>query len=231
MRSGTALTQLVEFSDGFPDGDVEWQVLDGHGSQVASGSVVPVAESVSVVLTISALENELEAGAVASPRELSWAYTVGGLVHTGRRRYRLEAFLPFGVSEEGVRTKLGLEPHELEDDAIDLVSAYGQFVETVGADPLLTVTGYQETKVCDAIEALAAIAILPSLQVKLAMKQSSGTDQFQRGAIDWAALRAQLDNIVTAGITTVNPNFSETGTFGSLLVVVVREDPVTNTTP
>jgi hypothetical protein len=228
MRAGTTLTQLVEFTDGHPDADITWELLDGRGQQVANGSVVPAADAVSAIITLTADDNALEAGALASPRELSWAYSVGGLVYTGRRRYRLEAFLPLGVSADGVRAKLGLESHELEDEAIDLVSAYSQFQERVTAATLDAVTGLKAILACDAIEAIAGLALLATLPVKLASKQSSGTDQFQRGKTDWAALRAQLEATVAAGLTAVAPTIDETGNFGPLVVPVVRSpDPVT----
>src|SRR5690242_17086046 len=102
MRAATALTQLVEFTDGQPDADITWELLDGRGQQVATDAVTPAADAVSAIITVTAAQNSLEAGVLAEPRELSWAYTVGGLVHTGRRRYRLEAFLPLGVAPDGV---------------------------------------------------------------------------------------------------------------------------------
>lgn len=232
MRAGTTLTQLVEFSEGFPDGDISWELLNARGIQVASGVVTPAADSVSAVITVSAAENAIEADTLASPRELNWSYTLGGLIQTGRLRYRLEAFLPLGLSEEGVRRKLGLEEHELADADIDLVGAYGRFQETVGEDDLDQVEidgGHPALLACDGIEALAALALVPTLQIKLAAKESSGTNQFQRNKIDWDALCTQLQTFVDEAYEAVNPQYDPSADFGSLLTVVVREDPVTGT--
>lgn len=231
MRAGTVLTQLVEFSEGFPDGDINWSLLDGGGASVATGAVTPAADSVSAVIAVTSVQNSLGAGVLAEPRELSWAYTIGGLVYTGRRRYRLEAFLPLGVSEDGVRRKLGVESHELTDEQIDLVIAYGSFESTVTKELLDAVEGQTALVACDAIEALAALSVLPTLQVALAAKESSGTNQFQRDKIDWKALRAHLENLAATGYAAVNPATDTTASLPPLLIAVVRPDPVTNSTP
>lgn len=233
MRAGTALTQLVEFADGFPDGNIDWELLDGTGGVLTAGNVAPEAASVSAVITITGPQNVIvEAGdPLFAHRELSWSYTVGGIGQSGRLRYRLEAFLPLGVSEEGVRGKLGVEDHELEDAKIDLVSAYSNFQATVGAAELAAVEGQAILVACDAIEALAALRILPTLQVSLANKESSGTNQFSRDKIDWKALRAHLENLLALGYAAVNPATDTTANLAPLLVVVVRDDPVTNSTP
>jgi hypothetical protein len=233
MRSGAPLTQLIEFSYGFPDGDIEWELLNGRGQTVTAGQLTPEANSASAVITVSGDLNTVEPGVMSSPRELRWAYTVSGMVQAGRCRYRLEVFLPLGLSEEGVRRKLGVEAHELSDDRIDLVGAYGRFRETVGSDELEFVEtsgGYAEIITCDAIEALAGLTLLPSLQVSLAQKESSGTNQYQRAAINWDAIRAQLEQYVADGYRIVNPGAGVAGDFGPLLITVIRSDPVTGAT-
>jgi hypothetical protein len=224
MRAGEALTQLVEFTDGAPDGDIAWQLLDGTGAKRAEGSVTPEAGSASAVIGVSGDYNDIEPDVLASPRELQWSYTVAGVIRRGRLRYRLEIYLPFGISEDGVRRKLGLETHELEDESIDLVDAYSRFRETVGVDALAATAGDAALRAGHAIEAMCAIGLIPSLQIKLAAKQSSGTDQFQRSRIDWEMVRAELEAFVTDGIAAVSET---TATFGSLLIPVIRDDPVT----
>jgi hypothetical protein len=229
MRAGTALTQLVEFADGFPDANISWSLLDGAGAEVANGSVVPVADSVSAIITVTGAENTLGAGELYGSRELNWSYAVAGIIRSGTVRYQLEAFLPLGVSPEGVRRKLGVEPHEVEDDTIDLVGAYSRFQDTIGEANLTAVVaagGLEALVARDGIEALAALMLIPSLQIRLAAKQSSGTDQFQRASIKWDELRAQLNDLVAQAYTAVDPTFDETAELGALLVTVVRSDPI-----
>lgn len=229
MRAGTPLTQLVEFSFGHPDAGVSWQLLGQRGALITQGEVVPAADAASTVITVAPNFQTLAAGQLAEARELSWAYTVGGVAYTGQRRYRLEAFLPFGLSADGVRRKLGVEAHEVDDEAIDLVSAYGRFSEMVTADELAFVEaagGYPAIVIGDAIEALAATTLIPSLQVALAQKESSGTNQFQRARIDWEMIRSQLDDYVLSGRRVIQPSLDETADFGPILVRVVRPDPI-----
>lgn len=222
MRAGTIFTQLVEFSDGFPDGLITWQLLDAGGFQAASGTMTPVVGSVSAVITVPSASNTIDGNELSSSRELKWSYLVSGLARSGRHRYRLEAFLPLGVSEEGVRRKLGLEPHELPDEAIDLVAAYGSFRNTVGTNPLLlveTLGGYNALVACDAVEALAALALLPTMAIRIASKESSGTSQYQRQKIDWDQLKIALEGMVAAGHLLIVPSYDETVAFGALLII------------
>lgn len=228
MQSGEAFTQLVQFSSGFPDGAVTWVLRDGFGAQIATGTITPTASDVSTVITVSGTHNTLVANDLMDYRELSWSYAVGSLNYSGRTRYRIEAFLKFGVSNDGVRSKLGVEAHEVEDSRIDLVAAYASFEETVSKEDLNAVSNaYTEIVVCDAIEALAALRILPSLQVSLAQRESSGTNQYQRSTIQWEDLRAHLNELVAAGYTVVNPSVDVTENFGSIFTVAVRADPIT----
>jgi hypothetical protein len=123
-----------------------------------------------------------------------------------------------------------VELEELDDEAIDLVSAYSRFKDTLGSTILTSVEntgGYPALTACDAIEALAAIRVLPSLQISLAAKETSGTNQFQRGAIDWMQIRAHLDQLVSAGLALADTTADPAADYGSLLIAVVRTDPVT----
>lgn len=227
MRAGTALTQAVEFSSGHPDGDISWELLDGRGQTVTNGTVTPAADAISAIIAVDGASNGLAAGLMFEPRELQWSYTTGGLTQSGRYRYRLEAFLPFGVSEDGVRRKLGIETHELEDATIDLVRAYGWFRDQVSQAKLDLATDFTALAACDGIEARAALVLLPLLQVKVAQKESSGTDQFERPDADWALIQAQLEQFVAIGIKTVNPLVDPTTPFRSLMTLATRDDPVT----
>lgn len=229
MRAGQAFTHLVEFPDGVPDGDVSWELLDGRGLSVASGTMTPAPDAASLIITIPGADNELDTGVLSGSRELSWSYLLSGLSQTGHQPYRLEAFLPLGVSVDGVRRKLGVETHELDEDTVDLAIAYGQFQNMVTSAVLDAVDGYEASLARDAVEALAALPLLPVLSVSLALKESSGTDQFQRDKINWDGLREQLNRYVASAVALIAPALDETVNFGPLVVPVVRSpDPVTN---
>lgn len=230
MREGLPLSRFVEFSDGFPDGDLDWTVVDATGVPVTNGSVTPAEGAVSSVITVPADQNLIAGDEIFEHRELQVVWTVNGEAKVETFRYRLEAFLPFGLHEDGVRGLLGLERHELKDEAIDLVSAYGRFEEYVGAAQLLAaeaVGGHTALTIKKGIEAFAARTIVPTLQITLAQKESSGTNQFARGDIDWDRLIATLDDYVNEAAEIVNPNIDPTGDYTTLLLVAVRPDPVT----
>ena len=182
------------------------------------------------MLLITAAQNVLAGSVLSDPRELSWSYSVAGVSQAHMRRYRLQAILPFGVSEDGVRRKLGIGTHELADDGVDLTAAFGRFrstFETTTWTAALTATDHTALLIGDAIEATAALTLLPSLQISLASKESSGTNQFQRAGIDWELLRQQLQHYLLEGQYAVNPLTDPVGNYGSLLIMVVRTDPVT----
>lgn len=232
MRSGDSLTQLVEFSEGFPDGNVAWSLVDGDNVVVTSGSVTPAAASVSCVITVGGAFNTVASGLYAN-RELRWSYAVGGVTQAGVNRYRVDAFLKFGVSERGVRNKLGIELHEIADEDIDLVHAYSQFQNTVTAAVLNAVTdAYVSLLVRDAIEALAGLKLIRQLQVKIAKKEVSQTSQYERQGVKWDAIEAALLEMIAAGYSAIDPTIDPTVNYGSIFIAVVRDpDVVTGATP
>jgi hypothetical protein len=200
----------VLFSSGFPDGNVTWTLTDQLGSQVGSGSLTPNAGDVSVTIEISATNNALS-GTLFGWRDLTWSYTTGGVAETGHKRYTLEGTAPFGAREEGVRSKLGISDADLADEDVPLMKAYLDFQHVVSADQLAVVdtsSAYNLMTICDAIEATAALAVLPSLQVRVAASESSGTNQYKRQDIDWAAVADKLHALVDAGQQLVNPSLA-----------------------
>lgn len=227
MRSGEAFTQLVEFNEGFPDGNISWVLRNGDGTQITTGTVTPAAGSVSAVVTVSGTHNTLSGGDLFEYRELSYSYLVGGRQFSSIKRYRVEAFLSFGVSAEGVRDKLGVELHEIDDDAVDLVLAYASFESAVGAVALAAITDpLKKLQIRDAIEALAGLRLVPTLQLKLAQREISGASQFQRVTPKWEDLKAHLNELLATGYVAVNANFDAAANYGSIFTPVIRNPDV-----
>ncbi|MET0377067.1 MAG: hypothetical protein ABW128_22770 [Rhizorhabdus sp.] len=219
-RAGTAVTIPVLFSSGHPDGVLAYKIYDPAGVVLGSGLITVPADAVSANIPVSSDRNVLPVGALLSYRDVEWSYLVNGEIINGELRYNLEARLPFGVSNDGVRSKLGVEKKDLPDSDISLVKAFLAFQsvtpvpDAATIDPVLTVT------LGDAIEALAAISLIPTMAVRVAVKESSGTNQYQRQDVDWAAVQINLESLVSAGYLAVNPQYDETTNFGSLLLVV-----------
>lgn len=224
VRSGNAASFLVEFPSGHPDGDIDWELLGENGASIATGSVVVPVDAVSVTITVDALNNTLTGGALASYRDLTWSYTVGGSVINGEQRYDIEARVPFGVSPDGVRRLLGVDRHDLPDDQIALIPAYDAFSELTNNVPI-TVNSTDSLKVRFAIEALAALILVPTMKVRVAIKEQSGNDSFQRDKIDWDALAAALQQVVDEGVIIINPTYDPTNTDALFILASPTDEP------
>jgi hypothetical protein len=233
-RNGTTISTLVQFPSGLPDGSVAWAVFDEDGLQIDNGSFDPPAGAVSAHIVVPSAANLLAPGNLLGFRDLVWSYMVGSEVVNGDARYILEARPPYGPTPDGVRYKLGVEPHELPDEEISLVRAYYQLLASAGNPDLtgFTATEPQRLALADAIEAVAALNVVPTLQVRIATKESSGTDTFQRQTIDWAYLADSLRAIISAGIIILDPAFDPFEGFGDLfLLATPAVDPITGAAP
>src|SRR3546814_17121384 len=120
------------------------------------------------------------------------SYAVGGVSRTEVVEYVIEGRVPLAVSARGVREKLGVSPQDLPDEEIDLVGAYWemQSLADLGAyENVETSTSYV---VANGIEALAGLAVLDTLQVRVATMESSGTNEYQRLKIGRASCREKV---------------------------------------
>jgi hypothetical protein len=154
---------------------------------------------------------------MSGSRDLEWTYTVGGSVNNGEIRYALEARVPYGASADGVRAKLGVDKFDLPDSDISLVGAFLKMQDVVGAEAL----GFSDNDLAvrHAIEAYAALALIPTMPVRTALKEASGTDSFQRDKIDWDNIAAHLQGIITEGILVVLPTYDVAGLFGAIFIL------------
>lgn len=200
MKSGLPRTEVILFEGGIPDGDIAYTLTGG-----ITGTVTPEANSVSASITITAPQNTLANGSLTGFRELNWSYLSGGQTVSGSTRWTLEGTIPFGVSEDGVRQKLGLE--ELTNEEIPLIKGYLEFQNKLGASTLAALestSDYNQVLLIDAIEASAALYLLPTLQVRVAKTETSGTNTYTRQNIDWAMLEARLQAYVSKATTALS---------------------------
>lgn len=216
MKSGLPRTIIVSFEAGTPDGDISYLLSTG-----TTGMLTPGAGAVSVTIPVPPLENTLPAGELFGYREASWSYTTGGVTVTGSERWTLEGNIPFGATCDGARAKLGLDiAADLPDDQIPLVRSYFKFQAEVGEATLAaleTGTAYQRMLICDAIEATAALALLPTMQVRLAKSETSGTNTYVRQDIDWKLLANQLEGFIAEALAASAPNIARV--FDSMFTV------------
>jgi hypothetical protein len=234
VLEGVPFSHEINFSTGLPTGAVVYSVLDNTGIPLTGYddvSVTPPVGALSIVVVVSGDDNTV-ATPLFETRTLIWEYTTTEGVQTGRVRYRVEKAIPFAVSPDGVRDKLGVEPHDVPDDRIDLLKAYATLASyyTAGAlTPYETSGDYTALLISDAIEAVAGLEAIPWMQLSVAKKESSGTNTYERyGEVDWAALTASLTSYITAVNGVIDPLIDPT-VLPVIFLVAERDDPLTGT--
>ena len=233
--AGSPFAQLIEFNAGLPTGVVSYRLM-GHDGVTAlhSGTVVSEYGAVSALLVIDAEHNEC-ALPLFENRTLIWYYATASGIVTDRVTYRVERPLPLAVSVAGVRNKLGLSEHEISDEAVDLVMAYAEFQNMVGDAALTTAiaAGDRTSLLCNAaVEAVAALALLPTLQLRAAQQETSGTNQYARfGTIDWSYVEVDLLGIIAKARFALDATYDAYGDGTTAFQVAPRDvDAVTNET-
>jgi len=229
VRSGLAHSIHILFDSGHPEGPVSWRLLGSTGVMLASGSVAVPAEAVSLSLTIASEYNTLTPGSLISSRDLEWSYSVAGSQLNGEVRYSVEARPPYGASNDGVRAKLGVAVQDLPDSDISLIRSYINFRDLVGADELSTVADEaRQVAIADAIEAQAALNLIPTMAVRIAASEDSGTNAFKRQTVDWGAVAEALSGIINSGVLAVLPNYDPMASAGALFILATPStDPFT----
>lgn len=202
MLAGSPFAHEIDFSTGLPTGAVVYSVLGNDNLPIAGFDNVAITvatDAMSLLLVVPGTANSCDLP-LFEGRTLTWVYpTAAGLVSQSIR-YRVDKQVPFLVSNNGVRSKLGVEDNEVEDRDIDLVSAYASLASKYDAgvlDAIAPLGNLSTLRVINAIEAQAALNVLPSLQLAVAKTEDSGTNKYSRfGTVDWDLLRAGLQNYV-----------------------------------
>lgn len=232
VAGGSPFSFELMFTTDLPSGALTYTLLGNNNATRIAASPTVAAGALSYAIVIPASDATIATGLMFENRTLSYSYPTANGVVSGVVRYRVDAFLPFGATTDGVRNKLGALDAELLDEDIDLIYAYLLFV-----GPRLNLTALTAAQtsgslvtlqVIDAIEAQAAINLLPSLQVKLAVARSSGTNTFERtNKMDWEALKIALWAIVAIGANAIDIPTNPAGGSGFIFGLSVRTDPVT----
>lgn len=225
--AGSPFAHRIEFNTGAPTGDISWRLLDGSGVELLAETVAPEAGAVSHLLVVEGSHNTC-GNPLFESRTLIYSYiTTDGLV-SDRAIYRVEANLPFPVSPEGVRSKLGVEPHELRDEDIDLLTAHAELSSKLDMSAYETSGDYAALLCVHAIEATAGLMCLASLQLKVAQRENSGTNEYQRFAsIDWGQIEASLGAHIERAKMAVDPDYDPTVGDSFFFGTTTRTDAIT----
>lgn len=230
MRAGFPYSHHILFESETPTGDLTWYLKDASDTQIATGTITPAPGSTSTLITVPAANNELAAGVLRSTRELIWQYPTSQGLHLGSVRYKLDGSIPFPVSHDGARNKIGVPTDAISDEELDLVTAYWDFEDMVTADalnPFRNTEGRDAFRIAEAIEAMAALSILSTLSIRIAQRESSGTNEYVRGEIDWRMIEDKLRAIIETGRLTVQPGAAADADYGSLFIVATGPDRLT----
>lgn len=228
--AGSPFAERIEFNTGAPVGAVSYQLLGNDGAPLIEDTLTPDPGALSCLIIIPGTENTCDLPYFEN-RTLTFSYVNADGLVTGRSPYRVQRPIPFVVGEDSVRAKLGVEKHELPNDNIDLVAAYIEFAAYFEEGALATHAnaGTRATMLCSqAIEAMAALVVLPSLQLKIAQRESSGTNEYQRFAgTDWSSIEASLAAHIDRARAAVDGLFDTTGDGAFSFGTVTRTDAIT----
>lgn len=227
MRAGLDFNHLVTFEDGAPTGNISWALHRLDGTEIAAGAVVPGTGAVSAVITVPAVNNQLSAGALRNLRELAWSYPTATGVRLGMIEYTIEGRVPLPSSAAGVREKLGVSATDLPDEDIDLLGAYWELQTKGDIASFENLETAEAQIVASGLEALAALAVLDTLQIRIAQRESSGTNEYARGKIDWEALRAKLQSTIDKATDLINPSEAGFAGYGAIFVLATGPDDFT----
>lgn len=220
VRNGLALTVPVLFDEGPPTSNVSWTLFSGD-SVLASGSEAVAPDALSILLTVLGTHNTLVAPALFATRDLEWSYQIGDQVVNGFLRYTIEARAPLGASADGVRKMLGISKAEVPDSEISLISAYLHFEELATPEGIASAisTPLKQLRMRDAVEALAALDLIPTMPVRVAKSEDSGTNKFARQDVDWQAVADYLSKEVNDGILAARPGYNVLDGAGTLFIL------------
>lgn len=233
QRELTPFTHIVEFTSGIPTGAFTYSLYDDEGN------IVDSIEDVEISLGIGAISARIDIPAasntVSKPyfetRLITWTYPTASGTVNGSISYVIQKAIPFPATPEGVRQLLGITASEVPDDRIDILGAYLAFRKPM-TDPdaalLPYLTSGDETAylITRAIEALAALETLPSLQIALAKRFDSGTNSYERWTkIDWQMLEDRLIGYVQEAIIIIDPTLEFA--VSPIFVLSTRTDPLT----
>lgn len=221
VTAGAPYATLIAFNTGLPSGVVSYELIGNNGEVLWAGDIQPDDGAISHLLVVPAEHNSCAAPLFES-RRLVYHYQTANELVSQSTSYRVERAIPIAATTSGVRKKLGVEPHELEDSEIDLLSAYATLLEKDAGNilPTILTAGDSSTlKVIHALEAQAALDLLPTLQLKIAQRETGGTNEFQRYTkVDWNQIELSLRVHLARFDALVDPTYDLTGgavfTFG-----------------
>lgn len=218
VLENTGVTQRIEFrsSAGALPADVGSISYNfyGHTGSKIRGPVVMTAPAAATAISIPfpASDNSITSPHRFEKRTVVVTYASDGQSYTQTLTWRIIPLLPVWTTEDDVRALLGLNEDELLNDEIDLFSAYLRLEDELTAATLTTAltSGLQaETSANTLLAVEAAIALIPSLQLRTPMVQADGGKRYERfrSVPDWRRIAHDLSEMratLVAAVTGVD---------------------------
>lgn len=186
------------------DGTVSVTLYDTNGSTISGYTDVLVElplGGTSVQYVVPAEVNELPSGGAAH-RYVEFKFVYGEQNYTTSDQYELVNRVMFPVTPHDVRTKLGLQAAELEDNEVDFIGAYRKIqkaMPSVDFEARFVSGDYDLTYLKNLLVAVAALSVLPSLQLRVSSQEQVDNTIWRRlSKIDFETLEAQLKSEVDA---------------------------------
>lgn len=212
-------------------GSVYYTLRDKAGVAVVGHTNVnlPDQEGTGVDIPLPALVNTLTTPGTFEARYLQVGYQWSGGYYSQHVSYRICDFIPLQVKAADVRTLLGLMEEELEDDDIDLPSAYFTLAAKVAdLGTYLTATDIKQIQANSAVAIQAALLLLPGLPARYSQSWSSADAEVARSTkLDPNKLAEQLTATLDSLINALTAGDPSAVTTRDIFLVSQRTDPLT----
>lgn len=213
VLEGDGVSLLIPFKlDGdyvVPDvGSVAYTLRDNAGAPVAGHTNVAVTtttNTTSIPIPFGSNVHTLVEDVEVRTLQVKWQKNGQSFVYM--TSYRVVPWANYIVTGHSVRVLLGVGEHELPDEDIDLFAAYMEMDATLGGTILddALVAGTRGTlKANEAIACLAAIEVLPSLQLRaLQRERVEDHEQTRLGNINFRKLGTDLSEKLAAAVAVL----------------------------
>lgn len=207
-----------------PDlGSATYTIYGQDGGMLVSN--VPVTVGPAATAVTVAIDPQYETRTLRfEKRTVVFNWSNGGASYSKRVQYRLTPFLNYNVGPDNIRSFLGLDPHELRDDEVDIISAYIYLEDRLGETALTNAFnsgGMTEENANRALLYATCLNVLPSLRLRLAKERSDGPLTWKRFDVeDFNELEARIRGLLEETIEEVVP------TLGYAYTLITVSNPI-----
>jgi len=160
---------------------VFYTLRDNDGSVLASNKLVETfADTTKAIITITASHNSIDTD--IEKRTVILSYIVNNIPYSSVIHYKLTTYLNHTVTHKDVRAVLGVEPRELPDHSIDIISSYFDVKNDLTAVLATVLTAGDRTSLLanKAITYKAAMNALFALQSGMLSEEASDNISYKK---------------------------------------------------